>query len=64
MSNPIPAAAPIGPALTDFACFYLYGLTNQPYQQSADLAKFGELYSLVIGNHGGLGLAHFTPTSW
>ena len=57
MSNPVPAAAPTGPALTDFANFYLYGLSNQPYQQSTDLGKFGELYSLVIGNHGGLGLA-------
>lgn len=57
MSNPAPAAAPTGPSLTDFASFYLYGLTNQPYQQSADLANFGELYSLVIGQHGGLGIA-------
>lgn len=57
MSNTIPPAAPTGPSLNDFASFYLYGLTNQPYQQSADLAKFGELYNLVIGNHGGLGIA-------
>ncbi len=48
---------PTGPSLTDFASFYLYGLTNQPYQQSADLAKFGELYRQVIGAHGGLGIA-------
>lgn len=53
----MPAAAPTGPSLNDFASFYLYGLTNQPYRQSTDLAKFGELYNLVIGNHGGLGLA-------
>ena len=51
------ASAPTGPSLTDFASFYLYGLTNQPYQQSADLTKFGELYNLVIGQHGGLGMA-------
>ena len=57
MSDIASAATPSGPSLTDFACFYLYGLSNQPYQQSADLAKFGELYSLVIGNHGGLGIA-------
>ena len=57
MSNPAPAAAPTGPSLTNFASFYLYGLTNQPCQQSADLANFGELYSLVIGQHGGLGIA-------
>ncbi|MDQ2773121.1 MAG: hypothetical protein M3Y54_21770 [Bacteroidota bacterium] len=52
-----PAAPPNGPSLADFASFYLYGLTNQPYQQSADLGKFGELFNLVIGAHGGLGLA-------
>ena len=51
------AAPPTGPSLTDFASFYLYGLTSQPYQQSADLTKFGELFNLVIGTHGGLGLA-------
>ena len=55
--NSLPTAAHTGPSLTDFACFYLYGFTNYPYQQSADLAKFGELYSLLIGNHGGLGIA-------
>lgn len=43
--------------LTDFVSFYLYGLTSQPYRQSTDLAKFGELYSLVVGQHGGLGIA-------
>jgi hypothetical protein len=52
-----PAAPPIGPSLKDFACFYLYGLTNNPYQQSTDLVKFGELFNLVIGYHGGLGIA-------
>ena len=48
---------PAGPSFTDFACFYLYGFSNRPYRQSAELHKFGELYSLVIGGHGGLGLA-------
>ncbi|MBO2007650.1 hypothetical protein [Hymenobacter negativus] len=57
MSDTIPPASPTGPSLDDFASFYLYGLTNQPYQQSTDLGKFGELYNLVIGNHGGLGIA-------
>jgi hypothetical protein len=57
VSDTIPPASPIGPSLNDFASFYLYGLTNHPYQQSTDLAKFGELYNLVIGNHGGLGIA-------
>ncbi|QKG56673.1 hypothetical protein GKZ68_08575 [Hymenobacter sp. BRD128] len=53
-------SAPTTPALptaADFASFYLYGLTNQPYQQSADLEKFGQLYTLVIGNHGGASLS-------
>ncbi|MET4072942.1 hypothetical protein [Hymenobacter sp. UYCo722] len=51
------ATPPIGPTLADFACFYLYGLTNEPYRQSTDLANFGNLFSLVVGNHGGLGIA-------
>ena len=54
---PVPDSAPTGPSLADFACFYLYGLTNQPYRQSADLGKFGDLFSLAVGNHGGLGIA-------
>jgi hypothetical protein len=53
-TTPNPAALP---SLTDFASFYLYGLTNNPYQQSTDLAQFGQLYNLVIGEHGGVGLA-------
>jgi hypothetical protein len=53
-ASPNPAALP---SLTDFACFYLYGLTNNPYQQSTDLEKFGQLYRLVLGEHGGVGLA-------
>ena len=57
MPDATPAPPPTGPTLADFACFYLYGLTNQPYRQSTDLAKFGELFSLVIGHHGGLGMA-------
>jgi len=48
-------AAP--PSLTDFASFYLYGLTDNPYRQSTDLAQFGQLYNLVVGEHGGAGLA-------
>ncbi|MGI4867045.1 MAG: hypothetical protein ACRYFZ_24220, partial [Janthinobacterium lividum] len=50
-TTPTPAAPP---SLTDFASFYLYGLTTNPYQQSTDLAKFGQLYNLVIGEHGGV----------
>jgi len=53
-TTPNPAALP---SLADFASFYLYGLTNNPYQQSTDLAQFSQLYNLVIGEHGGVGLA-------
>ena len=56
MPNTAPASGPTGPSLTDFASFYLYGFTKDPYQQSADSGKFGELYNLVIGPHGGIGL--------
>ncbi|RYY14327.1 MAG: hypothetical protein EOO36_14450 [Cytophagaceae bacterium] len=45
------------PSLTDFTSFYLYGLTTNPYQQSTDLTGFGQLYNLVIGEHGGVGVA-------
>ena len=51
------ASTPARPSLADFACLYLYGLTNQPNLQPTDLKRFGELYHLVIGNHGGLGIA-------
>lgn len=57
---PVPdstASTPARPSLADFACLYLYGLTNQPNLQPTDLKRFGELYHLVIGNHGGLGIA-------
>lgn len=52
-----PTAGPAGPTLNDFAGFYLYGFTNNPYQQSTDFVKFGELYKLVIGAHGGFSIA-------
>ena len=51
------ATAPAGPSFADFACFYLYGFTTNPYRQSADYEKVGELYKLVVGAHGGFGLA-------
>ncbi len=44
------------PPLTEFASFYLYGLSNNPYRQSADVEKFGQLYDLVIGAHGGVSI--------
>jgi hypothetical protein len=52
-ASPNPAAIP---SLADFACFYLYGVTNNPYQQSADIEQFGQLYDLVIGAHGGVSI--------
>ena len=57
MPNAPAPAVPAGSAHTDFACFYLYGFTNHPYQPSPDLGKFGALYTQVIGAHGGLGIA-------
>ena len=57
MPDSVSPAAPTGPSFADFACFYVYGLTNQPYRQSTDLGKFGEIYNLVVGEHGGLGIA-------
>lgn len=57
MPDPASTAGPSGPTLHDFASLYLYGLANNPYQQSSEFDKFGELYKLVIGAHGGLGIA-------
>ncbi|MBF9238025.1 hypothetical protein I2I05_11530 [Hymenobacter sp. BT683] len=57
MPDTAPATIPAGPTPDDFASFYLYGLTNNPYQQSTDFDKFGELYKLVIGAHGGFSIA-------
>jgi hypothetical protein len=51
------AAGPTGPTPNDFASFYLYGFTTDPYRQAADLTQFGELYNLVVGTHGGFALA-------
>ncbi len=52
----MPAPPPPIPPLTEFASFYLYGLTPNPYLQSADRESFGKLYDLVIGAHGGVSL--------
>jgi hypothetical protein len=41
-------------ALVNFDCYYLYGLTNNPYRQSNDFKSFGELYKNVIGLKGGI----------
>jgi hypothetical protein len=53
----MPAPTPAIPSLSEFASFYPYGLSPNPYLQSTDLEKFGQLYSLVIGNHGGVSLS-------
>ena len=61
MGRFLPVSAPASnpaavPSLADFASFYLYGLTNNPYQQSTAIEQFGQLYDLVIGAHGGVSL--------
>ncbi len=53
----MPATPTSVPSLTEFASFYLYGLTDNPYQQSTDRQSFGELYNLIIGEHGGVSLS-------
>ena len=50
------APTPALPPLSEFANFYLYGLSPTPYRQATDRAQFGQLYDLVIGAHGGLSL--------
>jgi hypothetical protein len=40
--------------LTEFTCYYLYGLTDNPFRQSSDIEAFKALYKLVIGEQGGL----------
>lgn len=52
----MPAPTPALPLLTEFASFYLYGLSPNPYLQSTDREQFGQLYDLVIGAHGGVSL--------
>ena len=41
-------------SLTNFDCYYLYGLTNNPYRQSNDFKSFEALYKKVIGLQGGI----------
>jgi len=40
--------------LENFDCYYLYGLTDNPFRQSKDFKAFAELYNEVIGNKGGI----------
>jgi hypothetical protein len=48
------APHPALPSLAEFRCCYLYGVSPNPYLQSADVEQFGQLYDLVVGAHGGL----------
>ena len=41
-------------SMTNFDYYYLYGLTDNPYRQSADAKLFNTLYDKVIGNKGGI----------
>lgn len=41
-------------SITNFECFYVYGLTDNPFRQSTDLKSFGELFKNVIGTKGGI----------
>jgi hypothetical protein len=50
------SSSPTIPPLTDFACFYLYGVSTNPYLQSTDIEQFGQLYELLVGAHGGLSI--------
>ncbi len=52
----MPAPTPSLPPLTEFASFYVYGLSSNPYLQSTDREQFGQLYDLVVGAHGGVSL--------
>lgn len=41
-------------AMVNFDCYYIYGLTDNPFRQSDDFKSFGELYKNVIGVKGGI----------
>jgi hypothetical protein len=41
-------------SLTNFNCYYLFGLTDNPNRQSNDVKSFENLYKNVIGNIGGI----------
>jgi hypothetical protein len=54
--TPTPQTAPKTQkgSLTNFDCYYIYGLTDNPFRQSKDLKSFVELYKKVIGIKGGV----------
>lgn len=41
-------------SITNFNCFYLFGLTDNPNRQSNDVKSFESLYKNVIGDSGGI----------
>jgi hypothetical protein len=41
-------------SLSNFDCYYIYGLTDNPFRQSNNFKAFGELYKKVIGINGGI----------
>lgn len=43
-------------SLKNFECYYVYGLTNNPYRQSNDFKSFGELYKNIVGVKGGIAI--------
>ena len=53
-SEPIKETERKPDSLTNFNCFYLFGLTDNPNRQSNDVKSFENLYEKVIGNIGGI----------
>ena len=53
-SEPIKEPERKSDSLTNFNCFYLFGLTDNPNRQSNDVKSFENLYENVIGNIGGI----------
>lgn len=41
-------------AMVNFNCYYIYGLTDNPFRQSYDFESFRKLYKKVIGVKGGI----------
>jgi hypothetical protein len=43
-------------AITNFECYYIYGLTDNPFRQSKDFKSLEGLYKKVIGVKGGIAI--------
>lgn len=43
-------------SLANFDCYYIYGLTDNPFRQSSDYSSFEKLYRKVIGASGGIAI--------